>query len=65
MLNSSTWPLTCYLTQKDKRFESWVANEIESLKQSLYERWIVFHDLNPTNILVVIDATSNGTRRIR
>ncbi|MCP4981957.1 MAG: hypothetical protein GY935_15865 [Gammaproteobacteria bacterium] len=45
-------PLTYYLAQKDKRFESWVANEIEALKQNLYEQWIVFHDLNPTNILV-------------
>jgi len=41
-----------YLTQNDQRFNAWIADEIENLKQNLYDQWIVFHDLNPTNILV-------------
>lgn len=44
--------LAYYLTQNDRQFNEWVADEIESLKQNLYQQWIVFHDLNPTNILV-------------
>ena len=41
-----------YLAQNDKRFNAWAASEIELLKQDLYDQWVVFHDLNPTNILV-------------
>ena len=41
-----------YLTQNDRHFNAWIAAEIEQLKQNLYDQWIVFHDLNPTNILV-------------
>jgi hypothetical protein len=44
--------LDYYLAQNDKRFNAWAASEIELLKQDLYDQWIVFHDLNPTNILV-------------
>jgi hypothetical protein len=41
-----------YLNQNDHRFNAWIVDEIENLKQNLYNQWIVFHDLNPTNILV-------------
>jgi len=44
--------LDYYLAQNDKRFNSWAVTAIESLKQDFYEQWIVFHDLNPGNILV-------------
>ncbi len=41
-----------YLAQNDRGFNAWIVDEIERLKQDLYDQWIVFHDLNPTNILV-------------
>ena len=41
-----------YLSQNDRHFNAWIVGEIEQLKQNLYDQWIVFHDLNPTNILV-------------
>jgi hypothetical protein len=41
-----------YLAESDREFNAWVVEEIERLKQDLYDQWIVFHDLNPTNILV-------------
>jgi hypothetical protein len=44
--------LDYYLAQRDARFDAWAIGEIEILKQDLYHQWIVFHDLNPTNILV-------------
>jgi hypothetical protein len=44
--------LDFYLAQNDKHFNAWIASEIELLKQDLYDQWVVFHDLNPTNILV-------------
>ena len=44
--------LDIYLRRGDPEFEAFAAREIENLKQDLYRQWIVFHDLNPTNILV-------------
>ena len=44
--------LAYYLAENDRRFNDWIVDEIEQLKQNFYEQWIVFHDLNPTNILV-------------
>ena len=41
-----------YLAEDDRRFNDWMVDEIENLKQDLYDQWVVFHDLNPTNILV-------------
>ena len=41
-----------YLQKNDRQFDTWVVDEIERLKQDLYDQWIAFHDLNPTNILV-------------
>jgi hypothetical protein len=41
-----------YLSQNDRQFNAWIVDEIEHLKQNFYDQWIVFHDLNPTNILV-------------
>ena len=41
-----------YLAQNDRAFNAWIVDAIEALKQDLYQQWIVFHDLNPTNILV-------------
>lgn len=41
-----------YLGQHDRRFDVWVGDEIERLKQDFYDQWIAIHDLNPTNILV-------------
>lgn len=44
--------LDYYLALNDRSFNDWAVVEIERLKQSFYDQWIVFHDLNPTNILV-------------
>jgi len=44
--------LDYYLAQNDKRFNSWAIEEIEALKQCLYDHWVTCYDLNPTNILV-------------
>ena len=44
--------LSYYLAQNDRHFDAWIAGAIEGLKQDLYQQWIVFHDLNPANILV-------------
>jgi hypothetical protein len=44
--------LAYYLAENDRRFNDWIVDEIEQLKQNFYDQWIVFHDLNPTNILV-------------
>ena len=44
--------LAYYLAQNESRVDAWVVNEIERLQQNLYDQWIVFHDLNPRNILV-------------
>ena len=44
--------LDYYLAQNDKVFNAWIVDEIECLKQNFFQQWIVFHDLNPTNILV-------------
>jgi hypothetical protein len=41
-----------YLLSSDPGFNAWVVEEMERLQQDLYDQWIVFHDLNPTNILV-------------
>lgn len=41
-----------YLALNDRSFNAWIIDEIERLKQDFYQQWIVFHDLNPTNILV-------------
>ncbi len=59
-INSCRWPgayrvsrsLAQYLDQNERRFNDWVVAEIEQLKQNIYDQWIVFHDLNPTNILL-------------
>jgi len=44
--------LDTYLALNDRAFNDWAVTELERLKQHLYDQWIVFHDLNPTNILV-------------
>ncbi len=44
--------LDYYLGLNDRSFNDWALKEIEALKQDLYDQWVVFHDLNPTNILV-------------
>jgi hypothetical protein len=44
--------LDYYLAQNDRRFNAWVIEEIEALKQCLYDQWVTCYDLNPTNILV-------------
>ena len=41
-----------YLALDDASFNAWIVGEIERLKQYFFDQWIVFHDLNPTNILV-------------
>lgn len=41
-----------YLELDDAGFNAWIIAEIERLKQYFYDYWIVFHDLNPGNILV-------------
>ena len=44
--------LEYYLARNDRRFNTWIIDAIENLKQDFYQQWIVFHDLNPGNILV-------------
>ncbi len=44
--------LEYYLRRNDVEFDAWAVAEIETLKKDLYDQWIVFHDLNPSNILV-------------
>jgi hypothetical protein len=44
--------LDYYLARNDRGFNAWIIDEMESLKQNFYRQWVVFHDLNPTNILV-------------
>ena len=41
-----------YLQKQDREFDAWAVTQMELLKQDFYDQWIVFHDLNPTNILV-------------
>ena len=44
--------LAYYLEQENASFNAWVIQEIEALKQNLFDQWVAFHDLNPSNILV-------------
>ena len=44
--------LAYFLAQNDRRTDNWVVDEIERLRENLYQQWIVFHDLSPENILV-------------
>ena len=44
--------LAVRLAADDAGFERWAVAEIERLKQNFFDQWIVFHDLNPTNLLV-------------
>ena len=44
--------LASRLDTGDPEFNFWAVNEIERLKQDFYDQWIVFHDLNPTNLMV-------------
>lgn len=44
--------LATYLALNDRSFDDWAVTELELLKQYLYDQWIVFYDLNPSNILV-------------
>ena len=44
--------LDYYLARENEHFNSRAIMEFETLKQYFYAQWIVFHDLNPTNILV-------------
>ena len=43
--------LAFYLAQHNQRFNDWVIDALASLVRNLYHQWIVFHDLNPGNIL--------------
>ncbi|MEM7562995.1 MAG: YrbL family protein [Pseudomonadota bacterium] len=43
--------LHSYLAENNPDFNRWAIEAIEDLKQNLLHQWIVFHDLNPTNIL--------------
>jgi hypothetical protein len=44
--------LAARLASDDAGFDRWAVAEIERLKANFYQHWIVFHDLNPTNLLV-------------
>lgn len=44
--------LAARLAADDADFNHWAVAEIERLKRDFYDQWIVFHDLNPTNLLV-------------
>lgn len=41
-----------YLARDDSDFNSWACGDLNALTRDLYAQWIVFHDLNPGNILV-------------
>ena len=43
--------LTHHLSRYDQGFNDWVIDALGELTRQLYQHWIVFHDLNPTNIL--------------
>ena len=43
--------LSFHLARHDQGFNDWAIDAIDDLVRNLYEQWIVFHDLNPTNIL--------------
>ena len=40
------------LQRQDPGFDAWAVRELNALARDFYDRWIVFHDLNPTNLLV-------------
>ena len=44
--------LAARLAADDADFERWAVGEIEHLKRYFFDQWIVFHDLNPNNLLV-------------
>lgn len=44
--------LASCLQANDPEFNFWAVGEIERVKQDFLDQWIVFHDLNPTNLLV-------------
>ncbi len=44
--------LASCLEANDAEFNFWAVGEIERVKQNFFDQWIVFHDLNPTNLLV-------------
>ena len=44
--------LAARLAADDAGFDCWAVAEIERMKQNFFDQWIVFHDLNPTNLRV-------------
>ena len=43
--------LTHHLSRHDQGFNDWAIDALAALTRHLYEQWIAFHDLKPTNIL--------------
>jgi len=44
--------LEFYLDLGDAAFDAWAAEDLNDLTREFYRDWIVFHDLNPGNLLV-------------
>lgn len=50
--NQVSKSLGYHLARRDPSFNDWAIDAIDDLVNHLYDQWIVFHDLNPTNVLV-------------
>lgn len=60
--NGVSKSLESYLDRVDPAFDDWAMRDLNALVREFYERWVVFHDLNPGNLLVQrLDA---GRRRL-
>jgi hypothetical protein len=40
------------LDRRDPAFDDWAVHDLNALTREFYHRWVVFHDLNPANLLV-------------
>jgi hypothetical protein len=54
--------LEFYLHREDPGFGDWAIRELNALTRKFYDDWIVFHDLNPGNLLV--QRLGAGNRRL-
>ena len=54
--------LEYYLQREDAAFLQWASEDLNTLTRELYDQWVVFHDLNPSNI--VVRRTAPGEQRL-
>jgi hypothetical protein len=54
--------LEYYLQRDEPDFDTWAIRELNALARDFYDRWIVFHDLNPSNLLV--QRLGGGSKRL-